>query len=52
MSDTKKPPDFIKTVRMLRTERDYTFRQALDEAIKMFDQRGWVLPDYMRRLKV
>ena len=52
MNDAKKPPDFIKTVRMLRTERDYTFQQAKDEVIKMFDQRGWVLPEYVRRLKV
>lgn len=45
-------PDFIKTVRMLRTERDYSFQQAKDEAIRMFDQRGWPVPESMRRINV
>jgi hypothetical protein len=37
-------PNFIKTVRMYRQERDLTFVEAKELAIREFEKRGWSHP--------
>lgn len=37
-------PNFIDVVRMYRKERDLTFNEAKDLAIKEFEKRGWYHP--------
>lgn len=37
-------PNFIDVVRMLRKERDLGFNEAKDQAIAMFEKRGWPHP--------
>lgn len=35
---------YIKIVKMYRQERNYTFEQAMDEAVKDFRKHNWEMP--------
>lgn len=39
-------PDFIKAIRMYRSERGLSLQEARDMAVMEFIKRGWTIPDY------
>lgn len=42
-------PNILDVIRMYRKERDWTFEKACDEAVRMFNEKGWPMPDWFRR---
>lgn len=42
-----KHPDLLDVIRMYRKERDISYCEARDLAIKQFEKHGWPLPSYM-----
>lgn len=52
MTNPTTPPDWIKVVRMIRTERDWPMAMAVIEAGRMFAERAWVInPSFQSMIK-
>lgn len=52
MSDTEQIPDIIKVIRMYRSERELTFQEARDTAVREFRKRGWDVPESIAKVRV
>jgi hypothetical protein len=44
-------PNIITFIRTLRNEFDWSYEYARDEAIRRFEERGWPVPESIKRLE-